>query len=238
LATLTDECSVTATAPTTTDNCAGTITGTTSDPLTYTEQGTYTITWTFDDGNGNSIDVEQTVIIEDVTDPTIECIENQVINLNEGQTFYTVQGTEFDPTDVDDNCGVASIINDFNDAATLDGEELQVGTTTIVWTVTDNTGNEATCSFGVTVNAFVGIETLKQNGISIHPNPTNGIVNFDFSNLEVQKITISDITGKIIIEKIVTNQLENIDFSNYSNGIYLINLTTVKEVFSTKIIKK
>ncbi|WP_299339542.1 hypothetical protein, partial [uncultured Psychroserpens sp.] len=56
------ECSATATAPTTTDNCSGTLTGTTSDPVTYNSQGTYTINWTFDDGNGNSIVVPQNVI--------------------------------------------------------------------------------------------------------------------------------------------------------------------------------
>ncbi|MCL6296752.1 hypothetical protein, partial [Jejuia spongiicola] len=66
LADLTGECSVTATAPTITDNCNGTIiTGTTTDPLTYTTQGTFVITWTFDDGNGNSIDVDQNVIVDD-----------------------------------------------------------------------------------------------------------------------------------------------------------------------------
>ncbi|WP_299339545.1 hypothetical protein, partial [uncultured Psychroserpens sp.] len=61
LSDVTGECSATATAPTTTDNCSGTLTGTTSDPLTYNTQGTYTINWTFDDGNGNSIVVPQNV---------------------------------------------------------------------------------------------------------------------------------------------------------------------------------
>ncbi|KAF2341371.1 hypothetical protein, partial [Flavobacterium nitrogenifigens] len=51
LADITGECSATAAAPTTTDNCAGTVTGTTADPLAYNAQGTYTINWTFDDGN-------------------------------------------------------------------------------------------------------------------------------------------------------------------------------------------
>ncbi|MCF7569121.1 hypothetical protein L3X37_12205, partial [Sabulilitoribacter arenilitoris] len=64
LADVTGECSATATAPTTTDNCSGTITGTTTDPLTYTTQGTFTINWTFDDGNGNVIVVPQTVIVD------------------------------------------------------------------------------------------------------------------------------------------------------------------------------
>ncbi|BAX80686.1 hypothetical protein ALGA_2359 [Labilibaculum antarcticum] len=68
---VTGECSATVVAPTTADACAGTITGTTSDPLTYITQGTHTITWNFDDGNGNDIDVTQDVVIADVTDPTI-----------------------------------------------------------------------------------------------------------------------------------------------------------------------
>src|SRR5439155_4076207 len=53
LANVTGECSATVSAPTTTDNCAGTITGTTSDPLVYNSQGTFIVHWTFNDGNGN-----------------------------------------------------------------------------------------------------------------------------------------------------------------------------------------
>lgn len=39
--------------PTATDNCKGQIFGTTADPLTYQLPGNYTITWTYNDGNGN-----------------------------------------------------------------------------------------------------------------------------------------------------------------------------------------
>ncbi|MFL9829222.1 PKD-like domain-containing protein, partial [Flavobacterium sp. ST-87] len=69
LADVTGECTATATAPTTTDNCAGTITATTTDALTYTTQGTHVITWTFDDGNGNTQTATQNVIVKDVTKP-------------------------------------------------------------------------------------------------------------------------------------------------------------------------
>lgn len=69
---VTGECSAEITTfPTATDNCAGTITGDTTDPLTYTEQGTYTVTWTFDDGNGNVAVQEQNVIVQDTTAPGI-----------------------------------------------------------------------------------------------------------------------------------------------------------------------
>src|SRR5438094_2631556 len=50
LADATGECSATiASAPTATDNCRGTITGTTSDSLTRTTQGTSVVTWHFKD---------------------------------------------------------------------------------------------------------------------------------------------------------------------------------------------
>ncbi|MEZ4931801.1 MAG: hypothetical protein R2788_06760 [Saprospiraceae bacterium] len=48
---------------------SGTVVGTTTDPLTYTTQGTFTITWTYDDGNGNISTQMQTVIVDDVTAP-------------------------------------------------------------------------------------------------------------------------------------------------------------------------
>ncbi|MFP4663484.1 MAG: LamG-like jellyroll fold domain-containing protein, partial [Bacteroidales bacterium] len=60
--TISDECSASVTdTPTATDNCTGTITGTTTDPLTYTAQGIHTITWTYDDGNGNVVTQTQDV---------------------------------------------------------------------------------------------------------------------------------------------------------------------------------
>lgn len=67
------ECAVNVnTTPTATDAVAGSITGSTDDPLEYTEQGTYTVTWSYDDGNGNVASQEQTVIVEDVTPPVID----------------------------------------------------------------------------------------------------------------------------------------------------------------------
>ncbi|WP_262697058.1 T9SS type A sorting domain-containing protein [Chitinophaga alhagiae] len=51
-------------APTATDNCNGRITATTTDPLDYTAPGTYSITWTYNDGNGNTSSQTQTIVVE------------------------------------------------------------------------------------------------------------------------------------------------------------------------------
>ena len=63
------ECSGTPAVPTTTDNCAGVITGTTATLFPITEQGTTIVTWSFDDGNGNVTTAMQNVVVDDVTRP-------------------------------------------------------------------------------------------------------------------------------------------------------------------------
>ncbi|MCZ8284046.1 MAG: T9SS type A sorting domain-containing protein, partial [Bacteroidia bacterium] len=60
-------CSVTLTRPTATDNCTGTVTATTTAPLSYTAQGTYTVNWVYNDGHGNTANQSQTVVVNCVT---------------------------------------------------------------------------------------------------------------------------------------------------------------------------
>jgi hypothetical protein len=72
---VTGECAASiGSAPTAMDNCAGMLTGTTTDPLTYTTQGTFTVHWTFSDGNGNQTAQTQTVVVRDTIAPTIQSL--------------------------------------------------------------------------------------------------------------------------------------------------------------------
>jgi hypothetical protein len=41
----------------------------------------------------------------------------------------------------------------------------------------------------------------QRKGITTYPNPTNGVVNLEFGQNKIQKLTVSDITGSQIIEK-------------------------------------
>ncbi|MCB7481456.1 LamG-like jellyroll fold domain-containing protein [Christiangramia sediminis] len=59
-------CEYTVEAPVTVDNCSGEIIGTTTDPLTYSNAGTYTINWIFTDDAGNSSSTTQNIIIDPV----------------------------------------------------------------------------------------------------------------------------------------------------------------------------
>jgi large repetitive protein len=153
LPTITGECSAAVTtAPTATDNCVGTVTGTTTDPLSYTTQGTFTITWTFSDGNGNASTQTQTVIVDDNTAPTISCQPSpQTRSIGLSATTYTAVGTEFDPVSAGDNCGSVTLTNNYNSSSTLAGAVFPLGTTTVIWTATDASNNTATCTLLVVI---------------------------------------------------------------------------------------
>jgi len=132
LPTVEGECSAEVTAaPTASDNCAGTVEGTTSDtlPIVFTEQGTHTVTWTYDDGNGNTATQEQTVIVRDVTAP-----------VPDAPTLPTVEGecsakVETAPT-ATDNC-LGQITATTNDPVSYTAQ----GTHTIKWIYNDGNGN-------------------------------------------------------------------------------------------------
>jgi hypothetical protein len=76
LPTITGECSaaITGAAPTATDAYVGSITGTTTDPLSYSDQGEHIVTWSFDDGHGNISTQTQKVVVKDITAPSINTL--------------------------------------------------------------------------------------------------------------------------------------------------------------------
>src|SRR5690554_6755727 len=138
LADVTGECTATATVPTSTDNCGATITGTTTDPLTYNTQGTHIITWTFDDGYGNSITVNQNVIINDVTPPVVPTLAD----VNVGQC----SGTPVAPTTTD-NC-----VGTITGTTTTSFPITTQGTTVVTWTFNDGNGNSITVNQNVIID--------------------------------------------------------------------------------------
>jgi len=92
--------------------------------------------------------------------------------------------------------------------------------------------------YGAPIYTNIDNQQKAVKNIFIYPNPTNGIVNIEFVNNNIQKITISDITGKQIIEKTTIQQNEMIDLSSFESGIYIISIQTDNEIFTTKIVKE
>ena len=120
--------------------------------------GTTLVTWTVTDGSGNSITCSFTVTVEDDQDPILlSCgaVGTQNVTTDQGVCTYTHSGNGWDAT-ATDNCSVASIIYTLSGATagsgtSLDGVTFGIGTTTVLWTITDGSGNTETCTYDVIV---------------------------------------------------------------------------------------
>ena len=133
LSDITAECEVTSlTSPTATDNCAGSITGMHDATLPITTQGTTTVTWTYDDGNGNTSTQMQSVVIEDITAPVAD-----VASLPDVESECEV--TSLTSPTATDNC--EGSITGMHDATLPITTQ---GTTTVTWTYDDGNGNTST----------------------------------------------------------------------------------------------
>lgn len=118
LPTITDECSAILVVPTATDNCGTIISATTNDPIIYHGQGNHTVTWTYTDASGNSSTQTQTVIIDDVTPPTITCANDVTVNNDAGVCGAVVN---FDILTTDNCPAPNAIINGDFENENLDG---------------------------------------------------------------------------------------------------------------------
>ena len=146
------------------DNCSKII-ATTTDPLSYSNQGIYSITWTYDDGNGNISKQTQKIDIKDITSPTITGVANIVRpndqNLCGAKVIFT------DPV-AEDNCGLQSFTR--TDNLGLNSDDLfLVGTTTIAYEAIDLAGNVTTSSFDITITNEVPVITSID--VSLDPRP-------------------------------------------------------------------
>ncbi|GEP97840.1 T9SS type A sorting domain-containing protein [Chitinophaga cymbidii] len=83
--------------PTATDNCNGRITATTTDPLDYTVAGTYGITWTYDDGNGNTSLQTQTIVVNESPLSPVT-LDDATFTYNGGVQSITVNNLPADAT--------------------------------------------------------------------------------------------------------------------------------------------
>jgi len=145
LADVLDSCSITPVAPTATDNCVGSITGVPDVTFPITSQGSTTVTWTYDDGNGNVSTQLQNVILTDTTAPMADLASlADVIECNSASPAA--------PTAADYCAGAITGTPDVTLPITT------AGLTVVTWTYDDGNGNTSTQTQNVTVNTVdVGV---------------------------------------------------------------------------------
>ncbi len=132
--------------PTATDNCRGTITATTTDPVSFAIPGTYTILWQYDDQNGHVVYQSQQIDVLkpiDITPPVLTLPANIIVAADISSCGAAVS---FTATATDNSGDPVSI--SYSPAS---GSLFSVGNTIVTVTATDLSGNPATGTFTVSV---------------------------------------------------------------------------------------
>ncbi len=188
------------TMPTTSDNC--TVTSVTSDAPASWGLGMHNVTWTVTDNSGLTNTCTAQVNVVDDEDPTITCPADVTVTANDGscQAMSVALGT---PT-TGDNCGVNTVTNNAP-------VEFNLGTTIVVWTVTDNAGNTATCNQNVTVTS----------GTTISATTTPATCGEDGSI----DLTITNVPGTTTLIYNWSNGSSNEDPTMLAAGDYTVTVT-------------
>jgi hypothetical protein len=154
LADVTDECSVTVlTDPTATDNCGG-VTVSNDATLPISTQGTTVVTWTYDDGNGNTSTQTQDVVIIDVVGPVADTSLSDL-------TAICSQGILTAPT-ATDNCA-----GSITGTTTTIFPITTIGATIVTWEYADGNGNITTQTQDVVISGVDVSNDLSSDGATI-----------------------------------------------------------------------
>ncbi len=81
------------------------------------------------------------------------------------------------------------------------------------------------------------IRDYENLGILLYPNPVTETLNITFSE-NIDRMTITDITGRIIIDKSISTKTEQIDMTSFNAGIYFVNVYKANKIYTSKIIKR
>jgi hypothetical protein len=90
-------------------------------------------------------------------------------------------------------------------------------------TLIDNTGVE---------------ELLSSTNVGYYPNPATDILNIEISryNSELVEFALYDITGKLVIEQLITSKVTSINVADLPEGIYMANLKNGQTERTVKVL--
>lgn len=207
--------SATPPTPTATDYCAGILNGTPDVSFPITTPGITTVTWMYDDGNGNTISQTQDVHVNSV-DPSVSVLGTTITATSSTATYQWY------------DCGTNQPIA---------GETSQSYTPTLTGDyaveVTENGCTEMSVCSNVD---FTGISELSDELISIYPNPTNGDFRVSYSG-NIEQIDVFDALGRTI-ELNVDLDSGLVYGSSLATGKYIVKVITSEGLLTKTVIIK
>lgn len=87
-------------------------------------------------------------------------------------------------------------------------------------------------------DAVLSVSDSTIDGLSLFPNPTNGIVNINLPASQVlENVSVFDLTGRQVMD--INTDVNAVDFTSFSTGVYIARLTTTDgSIQAVRIVKQ
>jgi len=119
------------------------------------------------------------------------------------------------------------------------------GAYSIVYNFTDINGCSGADTITINVSACVGVnDPFVGAGMNVFPNPNSGLFTFTAANQSCNEMTIEVMTveGQVVKtnkhSNVQGNFTEEIDMTEFANGVYFMRVTTDGAVFTQRIVKQ
>ena len=110
-------------------------------------------------------------------------------------------------------------------------------TKTVNVTLTAGGSNNLDIDLGIYDSSTLGLTKVNFNAVSFYPNPVSNFLTIN-TQLTNYKYTIYSVQGQLITSKASNNQMQRIDFNNFTTGVYVLIIDTNEKSYSYKVIKK
>jgi hypothetical protein len=83
----------------------------------------------------------------------------------------------------------------------------------------------------------IGIENYSESGLSIYPNPVNGLLTIESAQSGHHSIKITSMNGQLKYSTIMEGSSFQIDLSSFQKGVYFLTIRSNNFITTRKIIK-
>ena len=120
----------------------------------------------------------------------------------------------------------------------IDGVTYTESNSTATYTLTNSNNCDSVVTLDLTINSISEINIYtKQYEIQVFPNPTNDVLNISLDKNKIKEILLLDNQGRMILCQSNLFDKTRIDLSNFVAGIYFLNIITLEEIISFRIVK-
>jgi len=115
-------------------------------------------------------------------------------------------------------------------AVTVDAPNLNITAGTYAVTFNRSTG-------AYSFNTTAGNKDFNSRSITVYPNPSNNVWNFNAGSNIISSVQIVDVTGKVVYTAAVNAAAASVNASGFASGMYFARLTSGNATETVRVVK-